>query len=91
MSLTYVNHPSKGLMESYLNGVLVGTNSNVTGSYTTTSMGNVGINKAQIAAGNYSTNYANMNAYSAMIHNKALTKKEILYNYLVDKQRFNIN
>ena len=91
LNLTYVNNPSNNKAFIYLNGVKVKESSSTTGSYTyATSIGNIGINKAQIYGGNYVTSYANMNVYSAKIYNKALTEEEVLHNYLYDKQTFNI-
>ena len=91
LNLTYVNNPSNNKAFIYLNGVKVKESSSTTGSYTYAStIGNIGINKAQIYGGNYATSYANMDVYSARIYNKALTAEEVLHNYLYDKQTFNL-
>ena len=66
-------------------------NQNTSGTYTnSSSIGNVGINKAQIATSSYTASYANMNVYSARIYTKALTEEEILHNYNYDKEKFNL-
>ena len=91
LNLTYVNNPSNNKVFIYLNGVKIKESSSTTGSYEyATSIGNIGINKAQIYGGNYTTSYANMDVYSAKIYNKALTEEEVLHNYLYDKQTFNM-
>ena len=91
LNLTYVNNPSNNKAFIYLNGVKVKESSSTTGSYTYAStIGNIGINKAQIYGGNYATSYANMDVYSAKIYNKALTDEEVLHNYLYEKQTFNL-
>lgn len=79
LNLTYVNNPSNNKAFIYLNGVKVKESSSTTGSYTYAStIGNIGINKAQIYGGNYATSYANMDVYSARIYNKALNSEEVL-------------
>ena len=89
LQLTYVNDASNGLVRFYLNGEKVGQSQSTTGVYPY-EIGNIGINKAQIAGGPESANYANIDVYSAKIYNKALTEEEVLHNYLYDKQTFNI-
>ena len=89
--LTYVNDSTSNLVKTYLNGKFIGSKPSVLGSYTnSSSIGNVGINKAQVATSSYTASYANMNVYSARIYTKALTEDEILHNYLYDVEKFNI-
>ena len=91
INLTYVNDSTSKLVKTYLNGVYIDSMSSISGTYTnSSSIGNVGINKAQIATSSYTASYANMNVYSARIYTKALTEDEILHNYLYDVEKFNI-
>jgi len=92
INLTYVNDSTSKLVKTYLNGVYIDSMSSISGTYSnSSSIGNVGINKAQIATSSYTASYANMNVYSARIYTKALTEEEILHNYYYDKEKFNIN
>lgn len=89
--LTYVNDSTSNLVKTYLNGKFIGSKPSVLGSYTnSSSIGNVGINKAQVATSSYTASYTNMNVYSARIYTKALTEDEILHNYLYDVEKFNL-
>ena len=91
INLTYVNDSTSKLVKTYLNGVYIDSMSSISGTYTnSSSIGNVGINKAQIATSSYTASYANMNVYSARIYTKALTEEEILHNYNYDKEKFNL-
>ena len=91
LNITYVNKKDTKKLITYVNGVKIVDSNLVIGEYAYAStIGNIGINKAQIYSGNYSTSYANMNVYSAKIYNKALTEDEVMHNYLYDKQTFNI-
>jgi len=91
INLTYVNDSTSNLVKTYLNGVYIDSMSSISGSYSNSSnIGNVGINKAQIATSSYTASYANMNVYSARIYTKALTEEEILHNYNYDKEKFNL-
>ena len=63
----------------------------ITGSYEYNSnIGNIGINKAQIFAGNGTTSSGNINVYSAKIYYKALTEEEIMHNFKYDNSRLQI-
>ena len=91
ITLDFVNDTTNGKIITYLNGIKMNEDKSITGSYEYTSnIGNIGINKAQIFAGNGTTSSGNINVYSVKIYYKALTEEEITHNYNYDKQKFNI-
>ena len=91
LNLTYVNDSTDNKVYYYIDGVKIGENTSVTGTYQYAStIGTIGINKNQKISGSGTASYANMNVYSARIYTKALTEDEILHNYLYDVEKFNI-
>ena len=91
ITLDFVNDTTNGKIITYLNGIKMNEDKSITGSYEYTSnIGNIGINKAQIFAGNGTTSSGNINVYSAKIYYKALTEEEIMHNFKYDNSRLQI-
>ena len=92
LNFTMVNDVTNNKLISYINGVKVKESTLIGGSYEyTSSIGNLGINKAQIYSGSGTESAINMNTYSAKVYTKALTPVEVLHNYKYDKQHIKIN
>ena len=69
-----------------------GEGTSVTGSYTYAStMGNLGLNKAQTSGGNVTSSSASIAISNAKVYTKALTAEEVKHNYLYDAQQHGIN
>ena len=92
---SFVEKYSSNKLISYYKGAeqftaidtISGSAYNVQNSETT-----IGINNAGIYGGNApSSARLDMNAYGARLYNRALTEEEIYHNYLVDKERFNLD
>jgi len=73
----------------YVNGELLSEQA-FDGEFKVLLDGNIAINKPNIMRGDYKTNYADLNVYSARIYNRALTADEIKQNQKVDRQRFEV-
>ena len=68
-----------------------GEGTSVTGSYTYAStMGNLGLNKAQTSGGNGTASSAYIAISNAKVYTKALTPEEVKHNYLYDAQQYGI-
>ncbi len=92
---SFVEKYSSNKLISYYKGAeqftaidtISGSAYNVQNSETT-----IGINNAGTYGGNaISSTRLDMNAYGARLYNRALTEEEIYHNYLVDKERFNLD
>ena len=92
INLTYVNDSTNKKVYFYVNGVKTGEGTSVTGSYTYAStMGNLGLNKAQTSGGNGTASSASIAISNAKVYTKALTAEEVKHNYLYDAQQHGIN
>lgn len=89
---TQVYSKTSNKHELYYNGILVGETTAATNDnwFDANQLGNIGINKAQIYSGSASSNFADMNVYSARIYNRALSKDEVKINYSIDRSRYGI-
>ena len=91
VNLTYVNDSTNKKVYFYVNGVKTGEGTSVTGSYTYAStMGNLGLNKAQTSGGNGTASSAYIAISNAKVYTKALTPEEVKHNYLYDAQQYGI-
>ena len=91
VNLTYVNDSTNKKVYFYVNGVKTGEGTSVTGSYTYAStMGNLGLNKAQTSGGNGTASSASTAISNAKVYTKALTPEEVKHNYLYDAQQYGI-